>query len=128
MSLFDRLFRRQPPVTLEHPLFGRLQYSKHDGWQNDSFALWGSNGVELLIEADLNGPTRKQEDAFVAMRDAQNELLARCLAEVEKVRKEIGVPEGCFRISGLSIPSLQDEPHGRLWTLWFDLEGDDHYM
>jgi hypothetical protein len=85
MDGFKRMFRKKPPLRLTHPLFGDITYSKTDGWINDGFTLWGFDGVELLIRANENGPTRIQEEAFINFRAQQQDLLPRCLAEVDKV-------------------------------------------
>src|SRR5262245_60740336 len=128
MDWFNRMFRRKPPLRLSHPLFGDIRYSKTDGWINDAFTLWGFAGIELLIRATENGPTRIQEEAFINFRDQELHLLPRCLAEVDKVRHELEIASSRFVISGITIPSLRSERNGHLWTLWFDLAGDDHFM
>jgi len=129
MSLFDRL-KGKPAPELEHPLFGTIRYSKHDGWENPELSLWGFDGVQLLIDAGLEGPSPVQEEEFRRFEATRADLLPRCLAAVDDVRAGFEVPKAEFRVSGLTIPSLIDrgEPHDRLWTLWFDLEGDDHFM
>jgi len=122
------MFRKKPPLRLNHPLFGNITYSKTDGWINDAFTLWGSDGIELLIRANENGPTRTQEEAFINFRAQQQDLHPRCLAEVDKVRRELEITSSRFVISGVVIPSFEPVPNGHLWTLWFDLSGDDHFM
>jgi hypothetical protein len=128
MDWLKRIFRRKPPLRLRHPLFGDITYSKTDGWINDGFTLWGFDGVELLIRANETGPTRIQEEAFINFRAQQQDLLPRCLAEVDKVRRELEIASSAFVISGVAIPSFQPAPNGHLWTLWFDFSGDDHFM
>lgn len=131
MSLLDRLKgKREPAPAVEHPLFGALRYSKQDGWENPDFSLWGFGGVQLLIDGGPDGPTETQEAAFRRFEASRAELLPRCVAAVDEVRASFEVPEGEFRVSGLTIPSLTDggEPHETLWTLWLDLAGDDHFM
>lgn len=131
MSLLDRLKgKREPGPTVEHPVFGALRYSRHDGWENADFSLWGFSGVQLLIDGGPDGPTEVQEVAFRRFEASRSELLPRCVAAVDEVRAGFEVPEGKFRVSGLTIPPLTSggEPHEKLWTLWLDLEGDDHFM
>lgn len=131
MSFLDRLMgKAEPAPPLEHPLFGGLSYSKTDGWQNPDFTLWGFDSVELLVDGGPDGPTDAQEAAFRRFEAARADLLPRCVAAVDEVRAAFKVPEGRFRVSGLTIPALTDggKEHERLWTLWLDLEGDDHYM
>jgi hypothetical protein len=122
------LLRRGPPVPpRDHPLFGRIAFSRHDGWRNPAFGLWGHSPVDLLIDAPAAGPTREQEEAFVRFRDARATLWSRCLDAVVAVRREMGASEGAFSITGLSIPALGATRSGRLWTLWFDCAGDEHF-
>src|SRR5262245_25883145 len=128
MDWLNHIFRRKPPLRLTHPLFGDITYSKTDGWINDACTRWECDGNKLLIRANENGPTRTQEEAFINFRDQQQDLLPRCLAEVDKVRRELEIASSAFVISGVAIPSFQPLPNGHLWTLWFDLSGDDHFM
>lgn len=116
--------------VVEHPLFGALHYSKHDGWENADFSLWGFDGVQLLIDGGPEGPSPVQEEAFKRFEAARESLLPRCLAAVDEVRAGLEVAKAEFKVSGLTIPSLaaDGEPHDRLCTLWFDLEGDEHFM
>ncbi len=79
------MLRKKPPLRLPHELFGDITYPKTDGWINDAFILWGFDGVELLIRANENGPTRIQEEAFINFRDQQQDLLPGCLAEVDNM-------------------------------------------
>ena len=131
MSLFGRLRGKgNPPLTLEHVLFGTLRYSRHDGWENPDFDLWGFGDVQLLIDGGPEGPTDEQSAAFRRFEAARDDLLPRCVAAVDEVRASFEVPEAEFRVSGLTIPALTggDEPGERLWTLWLDLAGDEHFM
>ena len=125
---FSSLFKRQPPLRVRHTLFGELVFSRHDGWINEEFELWGFKSVELLLDAREDGPSVEQERAFRRFEQQRETLLPRCLAEVDKVRAELAVPLSTFVISGLTIPPLSADPHEHLWTLWFDLVGDEHFM
>jgi hypothetical protein len=122
------LFKREPERRIQHPRFGELVFSRPDGWINNDFEFWGFKGIELLIDAGEGGPTREQEQAFRDFEVQQVALLPRCLAEVDKVRRELEVASSTFVISGLTIPSLGASEQDRLWTLWFDLDGDEHFM
>jgi len=130
MGFLDRLKgQREPALAIEHPLFGTIRFSKHDGWENAAFSLWGFDGVQLLIDGGPEGPTAAQEEAFVRFEAMRADLLPRCVAAVDEVRVSFEVPKADFRVSGLTIPPLTDgQPHEKLWTLWFDLEGDEHFM
>lgn len=127
MSWFSSFFRRSNPTNLHHPLFGELRYSRTDGWINDRFEFWGFTGTELLIHAGIDGPSVQQEVAFKALVEQKNALLPRCLAEVDRVRREMEIEESTFAITGLTIPSMAKGKNPFLWTLWFDLGGDDHF-
>lgn len=121
-------FTKRPPLKREHPLFGELVYSRHDGWTNDQFSLWGFANVGLQVDAGPEGPSPLQEQAFQAFEKRRDDLLPRCLKELDGVRQELGAPPSEFAISALTIPSLQKGPQADLWTLWFDLTGDSHFM
>ena len=125
---FSFLFKQTPAPRLQHALFGELVFSRHDGWINQDFELWGLKGVQLVLDASEDGPSPEQERAFQTFEKQRDTLLPRCLTEVDKVRVDLGVDASTFVISGLTIPSMARTPQGSLWTLWFDLVGDDHFM
>jgi hypothetical protein len=61
MSFWKRLFGvKKPPPTLSHPLFGEITFSRHDGWMNRDFQLWGFSKVELIIDGLETGSSRKK--------------------------------------------------------------------
>jgi len=126
VSFLRSLFRRAPTPRIEHPLFGRIAYSRDGRWENRSFELWGHGHVDLVIDAPPSGPTRDQEQAFLRFRDSRPTLLPRCLDAVATVRREQAFPESEFQITGLSIPALGDARAGGLWTLWLDC-GDEQF-
>ena len=129
MTILRRLFDpAEPPLVAEHAVFGTIRFSKPDCWTNDAFVLWGTTDVQLLLTATRQGPSTRQVEAYLRFRDAQSALLPRCLEAVDAVRSRHGIPKAAFRISALSIPSFTDGPSPTLWKLWFDLEGDDHFM
>ena len=128
MAFLRSLFNRRTPTRLlDHPLFGRIFFSRHDAWQNPAFELWGYSNVELLIDAPFAGPTPAQEEAFIRFRESRSTLLPRCLDAVAAVRREMPLPAAEFAVTGLSIPSLADARGGKLWTLWFDCVGDEQF-
>jgi hypothetical protein len=128
MSWLSSIFGGQSRPPLQHPLFGELHWSRTDGWVNDNFELWGYKGIQLLIDAPADGPSLQQENAFRAFVDQRETLLPRCIDEVDRVREELEVEASTFVITGLTIPSLATGKNPLLWTLWFDLKGDDHFM
>ncbi len=129
MSLLRRLFKAKPaPPVLDHPQFGELHFSRHDGLVNSSFELWGHGPFELLVDAPESGPSPAQEEAFRRFESAKEFLLPRCVAKLDVLRAEMQLPAATFVVAGLTIPSLDSKPQGRLWTLWFDAQGDDHFL
>jgi hypothetical protein len=128
MNIFRRIFGpKEPPPTIEHPLFGTIVYSKHDGWINKSFTAFGYSGIELQIVAGADGPTTKQVEAFTNLIAKPN-VLSECMKRLASERAEMSLPEGTFVLSGITLPSYRSEPQGNLWTLWFDCPEDDHFM
>ncbi len=129
MSILRRLFgTASPPPELDHPLFGHLVYLERDGcWQNEHFDLWDASGVDLLVYCGPDGPTADQETAFRRFRDTGEVLLQGCLEALAGLRSEMGLPDSQLTVNGLTIPALDDSRDGKLWTLWFDAAGDDHF-
>ena len=129
MSFLRRLFKSNaPPLTLLHSEFGQLQFSKHDGFINPSFQLWGYGPFQLIVDARKSGPSEAQGAAFRRFESARESLLPRCVAKLDALRVEMQLPPATFTVAGLTIPPLDSSPQGRLWTLWFDARGDDHFM
>ena len=129
MSLLGRWFgQKKAPVVLLHPEFGELRFSKHDGFVNTSFELWGYGPFELIVDAPEAGPSEAQAEAFRRFEGSRESLLPRCIAELDAIRVEMEQPATTLSVSGLSVPRLDSSPQGTLWTLWFDAEGDDHFM
>lgn len=129
MSILQRIFRGgPPPPEMDHPLFGHLVYLRRDGcWQNEDFELWGASGVDLLLDGGPDGPTPEQESAYRRFRDARENLLPRCLEALAGLRRKMGLPDSQFTVNGLTLPALAESSDGKLWTLWFDCAGDDHF-
>jgi len=128
ITWFASLFNRSSPPTMRHAIFGEIVYSRHDGWTNNNFKLWGFEGVALQVDAGLEGPDPAQEQAFESLEKRREHILPRCLEALEQVRSDFGVPQSDFVVTGLSIPSFQESRGSGQWTLWFDLIGDDHFM
>ena len=129
MSLLRRLFKPKAPLpTLVHPQFGELHFRKHDGFMNPFFELWGSGPFELLVDAPEPGPSESQEEAFRRFERARESLLPRCIAKLDTLRSGMQLPRTTFQLAGLTIPSLDSSAQGRLWTLWFEAQGEDHFM
>jgi len=117
----------QPPST-RHAVLGELYPGIKGGFENPDFELWGHSPVQLLIDAPQSGPTAEQVDAFRRFCAARDSILDRSIGQMNDLRREMELPPATFAIATLSIPSLGDEASGKLWTLWFDAEGDDHYL
>jgi hypothetical protein len=118
-------------VVREHPLFGAIIFTPGRGWERKDFDFWGFRGVQLMIDAGPDGPNPAQEAAFRRLHDRQAQLLPQCLAEVASRRAETERPLGEAFLSTLSIPALgPDGPAatGDLWTIWFDYQGEEHWM
>jgi hypothetical protein len=129
VPLRDRFVRKT--LVREHPLFGAISFTPGHGWERTDFTFWGFRGVQLLIDAGPDGPTTAQGTAFRRLHDQQAQLLPQCLAEVASRRAETERPPGDAFLSTLSIPALgSDGPAltGDLWTIWFDYEGEEHWM
>jgi hypothetical protein len=129
MQRLKRLFGpRESPPALDHPVFGRLTYSRHDGWMNAAFTAFGFTGIDLLIDAGPEGPTPRQLQSFGDLTAKHPSILSESVNQLQELRKQMELPAGTFRLSGITIPSYRPEPQGSLWTLWFDCLEDDHFM
>jgi hypothetical protein len=129
MNIFQRLLGpKKPAAVVEHPIFGKITYSKHDGWINTSFSAFGYSGIDLLIDAGPEGPTSEQMDAFANLAAKHDSILSESVIGLQSMRAEMSLRLGTFVLSGITIPSYKPELQGRLWTLWFDCPEDDHFM
>lgn len=113
---------------MEHPVFGKITYSRHDGWMNPSFSAFGYDGIDLLIDGGVDGPTSQQIDAFKSFAGRHSSILVQATAGLQEIRAGMGEALGTFVLSGITIPSYKPEANGTLWTLWFDCPEDDHYI
>lgn len=128
MNLFQRIFGpKEPPPQLDHPLFGKLTYSRQDGWINSDFSVFGYSGIELLISAGPEGPTSQQVDTFQNFSMKHETILTQCMKLLQNLQEEMNVPRGDFVLSGITIPSYKAERNGMLWTLWFDCPEEEHF-
>jgi hypothetical protein len=126
---FLNWFRKHEARELDHPEFGHLRYSeRHQSWVNENFAFWGYSGLQLVIDGDASGPTAAQFEALRDMQKARDQLLPRCLSALTALPELEGSVGSTFVLAGLSVPRLDDSESGLLWNLWFDKEGDEHYM
>jgi hypothetical protein len=124
------LFGRAAKRSLDHHIFGRIEFSPEQGWQNERFSLWGFEDVLLMIDAPETGPTQVQEEAFGRMLSGGAGMLQRFVVAVSEARTRSGNPPGEFLPRAVSVPSLGSGGPGgtgSLWTIWFDCEGDDHW-
>ena len=129
MNIFQRIFgSRKPSPAVDHPIFGKITYSKHDGWLNPSFSAFGYSEIDLLIDAGPEGPIPEQLEAFANLTAKHDSILSESIKSLESMRKEMTLPAGRFLLSGITIPSYKPETQGKLWTLWFDCPEDSHYM
>jgi hypothetical protein len=127
VSLLDKLFaRREPPPTQSHRTFGTITFA-NGLWENDAFELWGYGPIQLLIDAEPDGPMPEQEAAFVQMRELRERLLPAWLDEVARKHREAGHARGDAKLTGLSIPSLdeEDDELAEGWSIWFGYGGED---
>jgi hypothetical protein len=129
MNIFRQIFGfKQSPQSMQHQLFGNLTFSRHDGWINPSFSVFGYSGIELLIDAGPEGPNSDQVEAFNNLSRKHEMILSESVKRLQKTRGEMQLPPGTFVLSGITIPSYGAESHGKLWTLWFDCPEDEHFM
>ena len=122
------LFKNQSPPTVDHADFGRLVFdARQQCWSRLDFQMWGYAGLQLVIDAPDSGPTARQVAEYRRISQAGDQLHYRCLAALQTVVPDsTGPPQ--FMLSGLSIPRLDGSEVGELWNLWFDREGDGHYL
>jgi hypothetical protein len=125
-------FLRRHRVTraVDHPVFGRLEFTPSRGWSSKEFSFWGFTHVQLLVDASEAGPTEEQEQAFRRLAERQSALLPGLLAAVAEQRERTKRPPGVPAVRTLSVPALGSASPARtgsLWTIWFDSPGEEHW-
>jgi len=79
MGLINRLFKRQPPVVIDDPVFGRLKFDG-SSWSTDWNAL--PLACTIGIVAGREGPSQRQREFFGELEHRWAELNAAGLAFV----------------------------------------------
>jgi len=124
MSFLGKLFGGGRPSVLEHPLFGRLELFADCSWERAGLSFWGYPDVKLsVMDLDRVGPSKAQETAFTALRDAGERLRPECLTVLEAKRREAGAAAGEFALVSVVIPNLDAPP-----ILGFQAAGDERHL
>lgn len=124
-------FRRSRVTrVLDHPVFGRLEFTPSLGWSNNRFTFYGFTPVTLLIDGSDSGPSREQEEAVRRLTEKEAALLPGLLAAVAEKRAETERSPGAPAVSTLSVPALASHGPARtgsLWTIWFEYPDEEHW-
>lgn len=133
MGLFD-IFKRKPRFADD--LFGELVYSTFSHQADNFFegcVKFHSQEIGVTIDADEFGPTQKQKDFYITLRDnypkIKDDIIIPYLHKelIVWLNKEPIVEfDTEFIIDGISLPDITDQPIA--WSMTFYCIKIDHYL
>lgn len=121
-------FSNRKKRTLQDADFGSVFQQNRGSWKGTLSELWGSADVQLLLDADENGPSDEQKKLIRNLRanvgDIRDRIEAAIRKRIESTKDLMASPRNAIKLSTIFFPlSL---PTGT-WRLWYDLEGEDVY-
>ncbi len=121
------LFRRGSP-RIDDSDFGLIRFHRRPrpGWENDTFAFGGHTEIQLLLDADEEGPTEVQRKFMRELKARYPDLEPRILAAIRaRFAAEASLAdEAKLHLRSIFIPTF-DGPEESVWRLWYDPEGQD---
>ncbi len=124
MSFLAKILGKQKPREMTDTEFGSLHQIR-DGWEGHEFSLWGSAGLQVLVDAGDEGPSEEQRQFLrtlqgerASIRGRVEEAVATHAAETTAVRPIV------LRLTSFYIPKL--ERHFT-WRVWYEVEGEEHW-
>src|SRR5215469_8865594 len=122
------LIGRRKARTLNDAEFGEITERKRGSWVGIQFEIWGYNQVQVLLDADENGPSAVQRRLCRKLR-ANSENIRQFVEDA--VRKRIAntaglmaPPTNPIRLTSIFFPS---DPETADWRIWYDLEGEEMF-
>jgi hypothetical protein len=117
-------FRKRPEQSLDDPDFGRITQSKVGSWEGEAFQIWDRTSIQVMIDADAEGPSKEQRSFVHLLRSDYAGIRARIERAVSTHAKETVPQSGILTISSIYLPQ---SPLRQTWKVWFDMEGEQHY-
>jgi len=117
--------KRQKP-TRDDSDFGNITEWKRGSWKGHQFELWGYNGVQVVLDADENGPSQAQRSLCRDLRANTADIREHVESEIRRYIPTIpGVMAPSTNPIQLASIYLPQDPAKTTWRVWYDLEGED---
>ena len=133
MGLFE-IFKKKPKIADD--LFGELGYTTFKNSQKnfyDGTATIDGQQIGINLDADHAGPTTKQKDFFIKLRDNYSSFKTEVLVPFLKKELTDWIEENQitdfdaeFTIDGISLPRMDQSPIK--WSLTLYSLKIDHYL
>ncbi len=124
MSLFKSLFGNQPRRFLDDPDFGRIKEDKAGSWSGEDLQLWGYSSIQVMLDGNPEGPTSEQRSFIRTVRADPEGIRGRIERAVGQKARETANNPGPLKLTSIYLPKA---PPDRMWKVWYDVEGEDHY-
>ena len=109
---------------MEDKDFGAISERTNGEWEGFTFQLWGHSSIQVMIDADENGPSETQRAFVKGLQSDSTGIRQRIeMAIAQEARKQIS------QVSDLQISSIYfpGEPAHQTWRIWYNVAGDNHY-
>ncbi len=109
------------PLRLSDPVFGVIRYQRAARfWEGTAdFPALGKS-IEVLIDADLQGPSEDQHRFF---RELQSRIAGLLLMVHQRLREEaqrVGSTAASFDLVSINVPEIASGDQGTEWEMSFE--------
>ena len=119
-----RLFGKRRQNSISDPDFGPLVEEKAGSWIGQKFTLWDFSPVQVLVDADSDGPSAAQKTFIQSLRADRLGIRSRVDEAVTQRIKEHSGKSGRLKLTSLYLPA---DPLTQTWRLWFDIDGEEQF-
>lgn len=119
-----KLFWQGRRNSITDPDFGLLVEEKAGSWIGQNFTLWDFSSIQVMVDADSNGPSASQRTFIQSLRSDHLTIRSRVDQAVAKRVREHSGKCGRLKLTSLYLPA---DPLTQTWRLWFDIEGEEQF-
>jgi hypothetical protein len=124
MGLIERIFRKRARRFLEDPDFGPLEERSPGSWEGQSLNLWGYSSIQVMIDADPEGPSTAHRSFLRTLRSNPGDIRSKIESAIARQMAETTPRTGPLKLTSIFFPHSPEE---QTWRVWYDVEGEEHY-
>ena len=132
MNIFRKIANAFMPLTLDDPVFGKMRFQKVGFWEGKVQFKPLSSEVEVLIDADPDGPTEEQRRWFKEIEGRYSSFLPQIIdAAMPRIRewnKELTKDKMLseLKLETISVNKCAQGKHE--WDITFHSESLEHWV